>query len=45
MTWPCHIVVVVGAVEQLREVMVETKQRWWMMAVEKERICLFTMCR
>ena len=37
-TWRCHIVVVIGVVEQLREVMVETKQRWWMMVVEKERI-------
>ena len=42
--WRCHVVVVLGVVEQLQEAMVETKQRWWMMVVEKERICLFTMC-
>ena len=41
--WRCHVVVVVGVVERLREVVVEMKQRWWMMVVEKERICLFTM--
>ena len=40
-TWRCHVVVVVGVVERLWEVVVETKQ--WMMVVEKERICLFTM--
>ena len=43
-TWRCHVVVVVGVVERLSEVVVETKQRWWTMVVEKESICLFTMC-
>ena len=41
MTWRCHVVVVVGVVERLWEVVVETKQRWWMMVVEKESLrCL-----
>ena len=42
-TWRCHVVVVVGVVERLREV-VETKRRQSMMVVEKERVCLFMMC-
>ena len=47
-TWRCHVVVVVGVVERSWDVVmlvvVETKRRWSMMVVEKERICLFTMC-
>ena len=47
-TWHRHVVVIVGVVKRSWDVamlvVVETKQRWSMMVVEKERICLFTMC-
>ena len=46
LTWHCHVVVIVGLVEWLWEVVVigGGGDEVWMMVVEKENVCLFTIC-
>ena len=47
MTWRCHVVVVVGVVERLWEVVGiggGGDEAEVVVVVEKERVCLLTMC-